>query len=220
MSSLPSSAAPPPLSIHARIRLADHLDVPNIRRLIQKMAEYERLTHLLSATESSLSSTLFPSPPLPPFLSPTVLILELSPSPFPHPQSNLSSRTIPLRSHAPDPESPAFASPRGDGVVVAGFLLCFPNYSTFLGRPGIYVEDVFVREAWRRMGMGRMMMEAVAREAARRGCGRVEWCVLDWNENAIGFYRGMGAELLKEWRICRLGGVELAKFAGDEEDQE
>lgn len=222
------SAAAPSLeqpAIFTRIRLADRRDVPIIHRLIHQMAEFELLTDLFSATESSLSSTLFPSPPLPPFRSFTVLILELSRSPIPNSADGDSDpgfrpilQHITLKSTVADPESSTFASPRGDGIAVAGFLLCFPNYSTFMGRPGIYIEDIFVREAWRRLGMGKAMLAAAAREAARTGCGRVEWCVLDWNKNAISFYEAMGAEVLPQWRICRLSGEELSKFAVDEED--
>ncbi|XP_020598254.1 probable acetyltransferase NATA1-like [Phalaenopsis equestris] len=226
MTTVPAAAGDPSKEqavVFTRIRLADRFDVPNIHRLIHQMAEFELLTNLFSATESSLTSTLFPSPPLPPFRSFTILILELSHSPIPKSadddDSNLGFRPIlgriVLKSTVVDPESSTFASPRGNGLVVAGFLLCFPNYSSFMGLPGIYVEDIFVREAWRRLGMGKMMLAAVAGEAARLGCGRVEWCVLDWNENAIAFYNGMGAEVLPQWRICRLTGEELSKFAVD-----
>ncbi|KAG0467036.1 hypothetical protein HPP92_018616 [Vanilla planifolia] len=210
-------------AIWIRIRLADNRDVSIIHRLIHQMAVFERLTDLFSATESSLSTTLFPSPPLPPFRSFTVLILEISLSPIPEDESDLDFppivRQIALGSAVDDPEAEAFASPRGGGLVVAGFVLCFPNYSTFMARPGLYVEDLFVREAWRRLGMGRMMLSVVAREAARMGCGRVEWCVLDWNTNAIDFYEGMGAEVLQPWRICRLSGEALRSYAGNEDDR-
>lgn len=96
-------------------------------------------------------------------------------------------------------------------------MLCFPNYSSFLAKPGIYIEDIFVREPWRRRGVGRMMLAAVAGEAARMGYGRVEWCVLDWNENAIRFYKEMGAEVLPMWRICRLSGGNLEAYGGEKE---
>ncbi|KAK8965836.1 hypothetical protein KSP40_PGU001238 [Platanthera guangdongensis] len=219
-----SAPAPELPEIWARLRLADRRDVPNIHRLIRQMAEFELLTDLFSATESSLSSTLFPSPPLPPFLSFTVLILELSPSPIPYSDDESNQgfrpilRRIALESTVDDPEAPSFASARGGGLVAAGFVLCFPNYSTFMARPGIYVEDIFVREAWRRLGMGRMMLAAVAREAAKIGCGRVEWCVLDWNKNAVSFYEEMGAEVMPQWRICRLTGEALCRYAAVDEE--
>ncbi|RWW06832.1 hypothetical protein GW17_00029813 [Ensete ventricosum] len=187
-------------SVWARIRLADRRDVPNIHRLIRQMAEFELLTHLFAATEASLSDTLFPSPALPPFLSFTVLILELSHSPFSEdsdaPLFAPIVRRIDLDSAVEDPEAAEFASPRGEDIAVAGFVLCFPNYSTFLAKPGLYIEDIFVRAAWRRRGLGRMLLAAVAGQAAQMGMGRVEWCVLDWNVNAIKFYEDMGAEVM------------------------
>lgn len=97
----------------------------------------------------------------------------------------------------------------GEPVVGAIF---FQNFSTFLGRPGIYLEDLFVRAAHRRRGYGRAMLEFLAREANQRGCGRFEWSVLDWNAPAIAFYEGFGARVLPEWRTCRLDGEALARF--------
>ncbi|KAG1331173.1 L-ornithine N5-acetyltransferase NATA1 [Cocos nucifera] len=226
-SSAAAAAAPEqPPAVWARIRLADSRDVPHIHRLIHQMAEFEKLTHLFSATESSLSSTLFPSPQPPPFLSFTVLILELSPNPFSqgdegHKDAANPSlfrpivRRVELKSPLEDPEAVEFASPRGGGAVVVGFVLCFPNYSTFLSKPGLYVEDIFVRAAWRRRGFGRMLLSAVAAQAAKMGMGRVEWCVLDWNVNAISFYEEMGAEVLPQWRICRLTGEALQRYEAE-----
>jgi GNAT superfamily N-acetyltransferase len=94
-----------------------------------------------------------------------------------------------------------------------GFALFFHNYSTFLGRPGLYLEDLFVRPEWRGTGIGRELLVALARLAVDRGCGRLEWSVLDWNEPAIGFYQRMGAQVMDEWRICRLTGEALVEVA-------
>jgi GNAT superfamily N-acetyltransferase len=94
-----------------------------------------------------------------------------------------------------------------------GFALFFHNYSTFLGRPGIYLEDLFVLPEWRAQGIGRQLLVALARVAVDRNCGRLEWSVLDWNEPAIGFYKRMGARVMDEWRICRLTGEALGKVA-------
>ena len=94
-----------------------------------------------------------------------------------------------------------------------GFALFFANFSTFLGKPGIYLEDLFVREAARGKGVGRALMAHLARVAVERGWGRVEWAVLDWNAPAIRFYRGLGADLLEDWRICRLTGEALDRTA-------
>lgn len=198
---------------YIRIRLADADDVSHIHLMIHQMAVFERLTHLHFATTSSLSATLFPSPPPPPFYSFTVLLLELSPTPFPSPHLPPILRTLPSPPPS-DADAGAFKSSRGDGSVVAGFVLFFPNYSTFLAKPGFYVEDLFVREGYRRRGLGRMLLSAVAEQAVRMGFGRVEWVVLDWNANAIDFYKGMGAEVLQEWRVCRLSGDALLSYGG------
>ena len=98
-----------------------------------------------------------------------------------------------------------------DGVP-AGFAVYFTNYSTFLARPGLYLEDLFVRPEFRRRGIGRALLLHVARLASRRGCGRMEWTVLDWNQPAIDFYQSLGAAVLPDWRICRLTGAALAKY--------
>jgi GNAT superfamily N-acetyltransferase len=96
---------------------------------------------------------------------------------------------------------------------VAGFALFFPSYSTFLTKSGIYLEDLFVLPEYRRCGIGKAFFYYLARLAAERNLGRVEWSVLDWNESAIDFYSRMGASLLPEWRICRLTGDSLEKLA-------
>ncbi len=97
---------------------------------------------------------------------------------------------------------------------VAGFALFFHNYSTFLTRPGMYLEDLFVLPDRRRQGHGRDLLRAVARIAVERGCGRLEWSVLDWNEQALRFYRSLGAHSLDEWTILRIAGTALAKLGG------
>jgi len=98
------------------------------------------------------------------------------------------------------------------GRVVA-FALFFTNFSTFLARPGLYLEDLFVEPAERGQGIGQALLEHLARLAASRGCGRFEWSVLDWNEGAIRFYQRMGATVMPDWRICRIAGPALAAFA-------
>src|SRR5262245_946388 len=89
----------------------------------------------------------------------------------------------------------------------AGFALYFHNFSTFLGRRGLYLEDLFVRPAFRGKGVGRALLAFLARTAVARGCGRLEWWVLDWNEPAIGFYRSLGAEPMNDWTVYRLGAA-------------
>jgi GNAT superfamily N-acetyltransferase len=97
----------------------------------------------------------------------------------------------------------------------AGFALFFHNYSTFLGRPGIYLEDLFVKPEFRGKGVGRALLQRLAQVAQERGCGRLEWSVLDWNEPAIGFYRSLGAIPLDDWTIFRLKDEALSRLAGD-----
>ena len=99
------------------------------------------------------------------------------------------------------------------GGETAGFALFFHNFSTFLGRPGIYLEDLFVRPPFRGAGVGRLLLRHLARLAEARGCGRLEWAVLDWNERAIGFYRGLGARPASGWSVYRLDGDALGRLA-------
>lgn len=101
-----------------------------------------------------------------------------------------------------------------DGKAV-GFALFFPNYSTFLTKPGIYLEDIFVLPEYRHQGIGKALLIHVAKLAVERDCGRLEWSVLDWNAPAIGFYQRMGADILPDWRICRVTGDNLSKLATD-----
>ncbi|WP_137885245.1 GNAT family N-acetyltransferase [Pseudomonas sp. 2FE] len=99
----------------------------------------------------------------------------------------------------------------------AGFALFFHNYSTFLGKPGIYLEDLYVRSSARGAGLGRALLAELAHLAVSRGCGRLEWSVLDWNEPALGFYHRLGARPLDDWTAYRLSGTaltELAQHAG------
>ena len=99
------------------------------------------------------------------------------------------------------------------GTEVAGFALFFHNYSTFVGKPGLYVEDVFVRPPFRGRGLGTEFFRRMARIAVDRGCGRMEWAVLDWNEPALNFYRKIGAAQMSDWTVQRLVGVKLLELA-------
>ncbi len=94
-----------------------------------------------------------------------------------------------------------------------GFALFFHNYSTFLTKPGIYLEDIFVLPEYRGQGIGKALLSYIAKLAVERGCGRLEWSVLDWNSPAIAFYQRMGACILEEWRICRVSGAALTDLA-------
>ena len=116
-----------------------------------------------------------------------------------------------------------FGSPKYAEAILAeytgksvGFALFFHNYSTFLTKPGIYLEDIFVLPEYRRLGIGKALLTKLAQIAVERDCGRLEWSVLDWNEPAQAFYRRMGASILEEWRICRVTREALAKLgSGD-----
>jgi len=153
------------------LRRAVRADVPEILRLIRALAEYEKLTHEVVATEAALTETLFGARP-----AAEVLLAE------------------------------------EDGRAV-GFALFFQNFSTFLGKPGIYLEDLFVDPAFRGRGIGRELLRAIARVAVERGCGRFEWAVLDWNEPAIGFYKSLGAKPMGDWTVMRLTGAALKELA-------
>ena len=155
-----------------RIESATSRDVPLILRLIRELAEYERMSDQVVATEEGLRETLFGARP-----SAEVLI--------------------------------GYA-----GDEPAGFALFFHNYSTFLGRPGLYLEDLFVVPKFRGRGYGKALLVRLARIAVERQCGRFEWSVLDWNEPAIGFYKKLGAAPMDEWTIFRVAGAALPKLAG------
>ena len=98
------------------------------------------------------------------------------------------------------------------GSEVVAFALYFSNFSTFLAKPGLYLEDLYVKPERRGAGIGKAMLRHLAALAVQRGCGRFEWSVLDWNANAIRFYEGMGATLMPEWRICRVTGPALTQL--------
>ena len=99
-----------------------------------------------------------------------------------------------------------------DGLVV-GFALYFHNFSTFLGRAGIYLEDLYVTPSMRGRGCGKMLLKRLAAIAVERGCGRLEWSCLDWNESSIAFYRSLGAAAMEDWTMYRVDGEVLARLA-------
>jgi GNAT superfamily N-acetyltransferase len=154
-----------------RIVPAQATDVPVILSKINALAEYEQLTHEVTATEDDLRQSLF----------------------------------------GPRPAGEVVLAYAGQAPV--GFALFFHNFSTFVGRQGLYLEDLFVVPEWRGKGVGKRLLAHVAAIAESRNCGRMEWAVLDWNESAIAFYRRMGAHVLDEWRVCRLTGSELRAVA-------
>ena len=154
-----------------RIRKAETTDGPLIHELVRELAEYERLSHEVDATQQQLVEALF------------------------SPQPRLFCDIAEWNSEP------------------AGFALWFLNFSSFRGRFGVYLEDLFVRPPFRGKGLGKALMEKLARRCAQEGWTRFEWAVLDWNKPAIDFYRAIGATVMDDWRICRLTGAALANFA-------
>ena len=154
-----------------KIRPATVEDVSVILSLIRELAEYERLTHAVVATEDRLRESLFGMRPA------AAVLLACQEQEF------------------------------------AGFAVFFPNYSTFLAQPGMFLEDLYVKPHLRGQGIGFALLAEVAKIAAARGCGRMEWEVLDWNEPSIRFYKKLGAVALDDWTKYRLTGVALSRFS-------
>ncbi|MBU2180934.1 MAG: GNAT family N-acetyltransferase [Gammaproteobacteria bacterium] len=153
------------------LRLATANDVPQILQFIQNLADYEKLSHQVVATEEKLAATLFGDKQF---------------------------------------AEVVMADYQGQA---AGFALFFHNYSTFLAKPGMYLEDLFVNPELRGKGIGKALITYLAKLAVERDCGRLEWSVLDWNQPAIDFYQSLGAEMLHDWRINRVTGDTLTHMA-------
>lgn len=161
--------------MNIQIRFAKNQDVPVILDLIRQLAEFEKLSHVVVATEQQLQKTLFG-----PGKFAEVLLLEE--------HLNGSAQTV-------------------------GFALFLHNYSTFLAKPGIYLEDLFVIPAKRGKGYGKLLLQRLAALAVERECGRLEWSVLDWNRDAIRFYESLGAKPLSEWTTFRVDGDALKSLS-------
>ena len=153
------------------IRPAQPTDVAHIQAMIMELAVFEKLEHMVVATEVLLHEGLFGA----------------------------------------HPACEAIVGEENGEVVT--FALFFHNFSTFLTKKGLYLEDLYVKQSCRGKGYGRQMLIALAQLAVERNCGRFEWSVLDWNAPAIDFYKAMGAELLPDWRICRVTGQSLSRLA-------
>lgn len=153
------------------IEPAQRTHVAAVFDMVKALADYEKLSHLVSGSAADLQAELFD----------------------PHP---VIEAIVALVDAAP-----------------VGFALYFHNYSTFLARKGLYLEDLYVQPAHRRHGIGRAMLVQLARIAVERGCGRFEWSVLDWNAPAIQFYEGLGATVMPDWRIVRVTGEALHSLA-------
>jgi GNAT superfamily N-acetyltransferase len=154
-----------------RIVPADEGDVPVILSFIRKLAEYEKLSHLVVATEENIREHIFGANPVG-----EVLLAYWDEEPV-------------------------------------GFALYFRNFSTFLGHPGIYLEDLFVEPEHRGKGIGKALLKRLAKIALERGYGRLDWAVLDWNTPSIDFYRSLGAVALDAWTGYRLTGEALDRLA-------
>jgi len=154
-----------------RIRHAEKSDTALILDFIRKLADYERLSHEVSATEEALEAHLFGDEKVA-----EVVIGSFNDTPV-------------------------------------GFALYFYNFSTFLARPGIYLEDLYVLEEYRGRGFGKALLAYLAGMAVEKGCGRLEWAVLDWNEPAIRFYKSLGAKTMNDWLANRMTGESLEKLA-------
>ena len=155
------------------IRPAAPADAALILDFIRALADFEKLSPEVTATEAQLRATLFPA----------------SGSPVAH-------CVLAFTDEAP-----------------AGFAIFFYNYSTFLAKPGLYLEDLFVKPEFRGRGLGKALLLHLAKLANELGCGRMEWSVLDWNQPAIEFYERLGARRMHEWQVCRLAGPALERFA-------
>jgi GNAT superfamily N-acetyltransferase len=112
------------------------------------------------------------------------------------------------------PAASAFVA-ESDGTII-GYAVIFRSFSTFLGKPGVWLEDLYVTPAMRGSGVGKTLLRHIATTVVESGYGRLEWSVLDWNQGAIDFYQGLGAEILDDWRVCRLTGDRLQAFAAEE----
>ena len=155
------------------IRPARPEDCSRVRAFILELAEYERLAHSVTASESDVRRALFSAPPR------------------------------------------AFCDLAWDGEEAVGFALWFYNFSTFVGRAGIWLEDLYVRPQARGSGVGKALLAGLARRCRDEKLGRLEWAVLDWNAPSIAFYDSLGADALSDWTTRRLTGPALARLAGD-----
>mgnify|MGYP003565214460 CR=1 FL=1 len=153
------------------LRFAVEEDVPIILEFIKELADYEKLSHKVVATEEGLRKSLFGESTVA-----EVLIAEYLTKPV-------------------------------------GYCLFFHNFSTFLGRPGLYIEDIYVRLEHRGQGFGKSILAYLANLAVERDCGRIEWSVLDWNINAINFYNDLGANAMDGWTVYRITEEALTKLS-------
>ncbi|XP_049349824.1 probable acetyltransferase NATA1-like [Solanum verrucosum] len=231
--------------IFGRVRLATESDVPHLHKLMYQMAKYHNYTKVFNATEASVTTNLFKSDnPCPPFYSVTTFILEVSPDSFPqntpkNPIFDPILKTVDFDSPILDSELELFrtnnnifntvsqvdnqklfrsTSNEDNNVFVAGYVLFYPCYSGYFEKPGFFIENMFVRECYRKCGFGKMLFSAVASQAIKMGFTKVDWLTVGWNENAIDFYLGIGAYIMQEVKRFRLSGEGLDAFATNDQD--
>jgi GNAT superfamily N-acetyltransferase len=180
------------------IRRARPEDCEAICELILELAIFEKLEKECRADPDLLRSHLFSEHPFAQSLVAEAL----------RPTETEETRITDPKEPGLDPES-KFSEPDSE---VVGYALYFTNYSTFLTRPGIYLEDLYVKAERRGQGIGRKLLLSLGDVAREIGAGRIEWSVLDWNESAIRFYKSLGAIIQPDWRICRVSGRVLAEF--------
>lgn len=165
---------------------ATHQDVPHILAMIKELADFEKASSSVHATEQSLQKTLC-----------------LATHPNAAPLGPGYAKTLILR------------LPASEGAAVAGMALYFNNYSTWRAAPGVYLEDLFVRERYRKRGYGTLLIKALAKEVKRIGGARLEWCCLRWNESSLKFYKSLGAQEMQDWVTLRADGDALDRLAHD-----
>jgi GNAT superfamily N-acetyltransferase len=165
------------MSDNVRIVAATENDTPTILHMIRGLAEYEKLSDRVTATEATLREQLF----------------------------------------GPRPAAEVCLVYVGDEPI--GFAVFFWSFSTFASRPGLYLEDLFIQPKWRGRGFGRQLLVHVAKLAVARGCDRMNWAVLPWNQPAIDFYRRLGAEKVTEWEGFKIAGEAFERLARDAGNQ-
>ncbi|KAF3621052.1 Tyramine N-feruloyltransferase 10/30 [Capsicum annuum] len=213
--------------VYVRVRLANENDIHHVYKLFYQIHEYHKFTHLYKATESSLCDLLFDKTnPKPLYYGPSVLLLEVSPTPF----SDIDNKDekfkpvlkrFDLRANVVDKEADEFKSKscahdEKNDVYIAGYAFFYANYSCFYDKAGIYFESLYFRESYRKLGMGSLLFGTVASIAANNGFSSVEGIVAVWNKKSYDFYVNMGVEIFDEFRYGKLVGDALQKYADKE----
>ncbi|XP_015085424.1 tyramine N-feruloyltransferase 4/11-like [Solanum pennellii] len=211
--------------IYTRVRLATKSDLSHIYQLFYQIHEYHNFTHLYKATESSLEGLLFKENPLPLFYGPSVLLLEVSPTPFNEPTNEAFKpvlTTFDLKFPAVEGQVEEFRSKYDDksDAYIAGYAFFYANYSCFNDKPGFYFESLYFRESYRKLGMGKLLFGTVSSIAADNGFVSVDGIIAVWNKKSYDFYINMGVEIFDEFRYGKLHGENLQKYAHNKGENE